>query len=33
MATRFEKLTSSFEAMISLTCIRICLRKSFSDRT
>jgi transposase len=33
IATRFEKLTSSFEAMISLACIRICLRKSFSDRT
>ncbi|WP_188868763.1 transposase, partial [Pseudomonas asuensis] len=32
IATRFEKLTSSFEAMISLACLRICLRKSFSGR-
>ncbi|RRW39136.1 hypothetical protein EGJ52_24995, partial [Pseudomonas luteola] len=29
IATRFEKLNSSSEAVISLACIRICLRKSF----
>jgi hypothetical protein len=32
IATRFEKLTSSFEVMISLACLRSCLRKAFLNR-
>ncbi|MGS2743298.1 transposase [Halomonas sp. LS-001] len=33
ICTRFDKLASSFEAMICITCINRCLRASFSDKT
>lgn len=31
--TRYDKLASSFRAMVTLTCIERCMRADFSDRT
>ncbi|TDX23735.1 DDE family transposase [Modicisalibacter xianhensis] len=31
--TRYDKLASSFSAMVTLACIERCMRADFSDRT
>ncbi|WP_457808350.1 transposase [Kushneria sp. EE4] len=31
--TRYDKLASSFKAMMTLACIERCMRADFSDRT
>ncbi|MCL5424931.1 MAG: IS5/IS1182 family transposase, partial [Gammaproteobacteria bacterium] len=31
--TRYDKLASSFKAMVTLACIEQCMRADFSDRT
>ena len=33
LCTRFDKLATSFKAMVTLACIELCLRANFSDRT